>query len=92
MFLAPAQVTDLSSGARVFTRTSELSLGGCCIHSVKPFAAGALVGLRLFRDRRMLEATGKVIYFHAGKGMGVAFTELAPDQRSMLEGWLAKLA
>lgn len=76
----------------MFTRTSELSLGGCCIHSLKPFAAGAEVGLRLFRDRGILEATGKVIYFHAGKGMGVAFSELAPAQRSVLEGWLAKLA
>lgn len=90
-FLAAAEVTELSSGTCVSARTSELSLTGCRIHCIKSFAAGALVQVRLFRERDVLEVTAKVVYFNPATGMGVAFTSLTSQQRSVLERWLTGL-
>jgi len=39
----------------------------------------------------VFEAKAKVVYCHPRFGMGLAFTEMAPDQRSLLETWLAEI-
>jgi hypothetical protein len=91
LFVASAEVTDLHSGARLSARTSELGLGGCYVDALNPFPEGTLVGLRILRDQGVFETHAKVVYCHSGFGMGLAFTELKPDQRSLLETWLAEI-
>jgi hypothetical protein len=90
-FVASAEVTEPSSGARLSARTSELGLGGCYIETLNPFPEGTLVQLRIVRDRGAFETMAKVVYSHANFGMGLAFTDMIPNQRSLLEDWLAEL-
>ena|SRR5271165_1857756 len=40
---------------------------------------------------RAFEAKAKVVYCDPRFGMGLAFTEMTPDQRSLLEAWLAEI-
>ena len=89
--VASAEVTELGSGTKLSARISELSLGGCYIDTLNPFPEGTLVKLRLLRDNGVFETKAKVVYSHSGFGMGVAFTEIAPNERTILEGWLAEL-
>jgi PilZ domain-containing protein len=89
--VASAEVTELRSGARLSARTSELSLGGCYVDALNPFPEGTLVGLRILRDQGVFETKAKVIYCDPRFGMGLAFTEMTPDQRSLLEDWLAEI-
>jgi PilZ domain len=90
-FVASVEVTDVSSGARLSARTSELGMGGCYVDALNPFPAGTLITLRILRDKGAFEAKAKVAYSDAKFGMGVAFTEMARDQKAILEGWLAEI-
>jgi PilZ domain len=89
--VASAEVTDLHSGTRLSARISELSVGGCYVDALTPFPEGTLVKLRIIRDQGAFESIGKVVYTHANFGMGVAFTDLTFDQRSILEAWIAEI-
>jgi hypothetical protein len=89
--VASAEITDIGSGTKLTARTSELSMGGCYIDTLNPFPEGTLIQLRILRDNGVFETKGKVAYSHERLGMGVAFTELALNQRSILESWLAEI-
>jgi hypothetical protein len=84
-------VTELSSGTLLSGRTSELGLGGCYVDSLNPFPEGTLVGLRILRDRGVFETKAKVVYCDPRFGMGLAFTEMTREQRSLLETWLTEI-
>jgi hypothetical protein len=90
-FVASAELTELSSGAQLSARTSELGIGGCYIETLNPFAEGTLVQVRVHRDQGVFEAKAKVVYSHSNSGMGLAFTEIVPKQRLVLEDWLAEI-
>jgi len=89
--VASAEVTELGSGTVLSGRTSELALGGCYVDSLNPFPEGTLVGLRILRDQGVFESKAKVVYCDPNFGMGLAFTEIPPDQRSLLEAWLVEI-
>ena len=89
--VASAEMTELHSGARLSARTSELGLGGCYVDSLNSLPEGTLVSLRIVRDQGLFETKAKVVYGDPRFGMGLAFTEMAPDQRSRLEEWLAEI-
>jgi|SRR5215469_8287573 len=93
-FVASAEVTDLSSEARRIGRTNELGIGGCYIQAPDPFTDGTVVQVRIFREQGVFETQAKVVYSHdtqLNSGMGLAFQEMAPHQRSLLEDWLAEI-
>lgn len=89
--VASAEVTDLRSGAILSARTSELGLGGCFIDALNSFPEGTLVRLRILRDQGIFETKAKVAYCDPRFGMGLAFMEMPPDQRSLLEAWLTEI-
>lgn len=92
--VSSVEVIDLSSGTRLTGRTSELGIGGCYIETPDPFPKETLVQLRIFRGQGVFETKAKVAYSHDAQfrsGMGLAFVEMAPNQRSLLEGWLAEI-
>jgi PilZ domain-containing protein len=89
--VASVEVTEPLSGTRLSGRTSEIGLGGCYVDVLNPLPVGTLVGLRILRDQGVFETKAKVVYIDAGFGMGVAFIEMAADQRSVLETWLVEI-
>jgi hypothetical protein len=89
--VASAEVTEPHSRALLSGRTSEIGLGGCYVDTLNSFPEGTLVGLRILRDHGVFETKAKVVYSDTGFGMGLAFTEMTPDQRSLLEAWLAEI-
>ena len=89
--VASAEVTELPSGALLSARTSEIGLGGCYVDMLNSFPEGTLVELRILRDQGVFETKAKVVYCDPGFGMGLAFTEMTPDHRSLLEAWLAEI-
>jgi hypothetical protein len=91
--VASAEVTELGSGSstKLSARISELGLGGCYIDTLNPFPEETVVLLRILRDDGVFESKARVVYADGRFGMGLAFVEMAPNQRSVLEGWLAEL-
>jgi hypothetical protein len=90
-FVASAEVIELGSGTLLSARTSEIGLGGCYVDALNPFPENTLVELRIRRDQGVFETTAKVVYCDPTFGMGLAFTDMRPDQRSLLEAWLAEI-
>jgi hypothetical protein len=91
-FTAAAEVVDLRSKARVTGRSSDLGSGGCYIDTLAPFAVGATVQIRLERDQHKFEAIGVVTYALVSMGMGLAFTDIKPEQQATLKEWVAELS
>jgi PilZ domain len=89
--VASAEVTEVRSGARLSARISEVGLGGCYVDALNPFPEETLVRLRILRDQGVFETEAKVVYCDPRFGMGLAFTEVMPDQRSVLETWLTEI-
>jgi hypothetical protein len=89
--VASAEVTELFSGTVLSARISEFGLGGCYVDALNPFPEGMLVGLRILRDQGVFETKARVVYCDPRFGMGLAFTEMTPDQRLILEAWLAEI-
>jgi hypothetical protein len=89
--VASVEVTELRTGALLSARISELGVGGCYVDALNPFPEGAMVALRIVRDQGVFETKAKVVYCDSRFGMGLAFIEMTPDQRSILESWLAEI-
>jgi hypothetical protein len=89
--VASVEVTELRTGALLSARISELGIGGCYVDALNPFPEGALVALRILRDQGVFETKAKVVYCDSRFGMGLAFIEITPDQRSVLENWLTEI-
>jgi len=89
--VASAEVTEPHSGARITGRTSEVAVGGCYVDALNPLPEGTLVEVRILRDQGTFETKAKVVYSDPGFGMGLAFTEMSPDMRLLLEGWLFEI-
>jgi PilZ domain len=90
-FVASAEVIDASTGTRLAARTSELGLGGCYVDVLNPLPEGTLVEVRILRDQGVFEATARVAYCDPSFGMGLAFTEMNPEKRLLLEEWIAEV-
>ena len=90
-FIAEAQIVEVSSGTSLLARTSDLVLHGCYVDSLNTFAVGTLVRARLKKGETIVEVNGNVVYQMPGLGMGIAFHELSPDNRSALEQWVAHI-
>jgi len=84
-----ALVLELSRGAKLTARTSEISRTGCYIDTLNPSPVGSKVRLRLTHHDEIFEAVGSVVATSASLGMGIAFTEITPDELTRLGRWLA---
>jgi hypothetical protein len=91
-FTAAAEIYELRSQTRVTARCSDLGPGGCYVDTLSPFAVGAVVRIRLERDKREFEAAAVVTYALASMGMGLAFTGIKREHQVVLRSWLADLS
>ena len=90
-FVATIQLTDTQSDAQIHERTSDLSLYGCRVVTIKPFRSGAKVRTRIAHKYATFVALGKVSYNSPDGGMGIAFTQIEPANQSVLEKWVEQL-
>jgi hypothetical protein len=83
-----AEVVDLSHGARLSARTSDISSTGCYIDTLNSVPKGSRIRLRITHYEEVFEAVARVVYVSPGLGMGVAFENVAPEQQARLARWL----
>ena len=81
----------MGTGTKLSARTSEIGVGGCYVDALNPFHLGTAVTLRIVRDQGAFQAKAKVVYSDPSFGMGLAFEALDPEQRTILENWLAEI-
>src|SRR3989440_3896210 len=89
-FVAAVVVRVAESGARIETRVRDLSQQGCYVDTNNPLPLGTATDVRITKGTQLFEARTRVVYSRAGKGMGLMFTALEPEQLRALETWLAE--
>jgi hypothetical protein len=91
-FIADAELLEESSGARMSSRTSDLSLNGCYVDTINPLPDGTLVHLRIFNETHAFEAPATVVHSQTFLGMGMKFREVHPESAEVLRLWLPESA
>jgi hypothetical protein len=89
LFTAAAEIApENSPGATVATRVAELSLHGCYVETPAPFEAKTQVLVKIFHSTEYFEAKATVMYVKPAMGMGLAFREVKPNFRGVLQKWI----
>jgi PilZ domain len=89
LFNAAAEIAPESSpSASVAVRATELSLRGCYLETPAPFGAETPVLVKIFNAGEYFEAKGTVINVKPALGMGLAFREVKPHCRAILQKWI----
>src|SRR5229473_3522707 len=89
-FTAAVEVVAAESGARIETRVRDLSQQGCYVDTSNALPLGTVTDVRISKGTQLFEAHARVVYSRANKGMGLVFTAIEPEQRGILEIWLAE--
>ena len=89
-FIAAVEVVAAESGARIETRVRDLSQQGCYVDTNNALPLGTVTDVRIAKGAQLFEARGRVVYSRVGKGMGLVFTAIEPEQRGTLATWLAE--
>lgn len=88
-FVADAEVAPESSpSAGVSARLREISLQGCYLDIPAPFSPQTQVLVKIFTPGKYFEAKATVVYVRPASGMGLAFREVKPNFRAVLQHWL----
>jgi PilZ domain len=88
-FTAAAVVISPQGQMHVQARCADLSTNGCYVDTMNPYPEGTRVHLQLKRKEQLFETAASVRSSHVGMGMGLAFHERAPEQKSLLSDWLS---
>src|SRR5229473_585215 len=89
-FTAAVEVVAPESGARIETRVRDLSHQGAYVDTNNPLPLGTVTDVRITKGAQLFEARARVVYSRVGKGMGLVFTAIEPEQLRTLETWLAE--
>jgi hypothetical protein len=89
-FTAAVEVISDEPGAGLKTRVRDLSQQGCNVDTDSPFALGTVADVRITKGRELFEARARVVYNQPGKGMGLMFTVMEPQQLVTLNRWIAE--
>jgi hypothetical protein len=89
-FTADIEVVTAGLGARIKTQVRDLSQQGCYVDTDRPLALGTLTDVRITKGATAFEARARVVYNQAGKGMGLMFIAVEPEQLKTLDAWIAE--
>ncbi len=90
-FQANIELTDVPSETQIRERTSDLSLFGCHVKTLKPLAPGTRVSIKIAHRSVNFQALGRVVYARSNEGMGIVFTSIQPNDQLVLDKWIAEL-
>jgi hypothetical protein len=90
-FHASVELTDLQAETQTKEQTSDLSLFGCHVTTLKPLSPGTKVRIKISHRSETLEALGRVAFVRPNAGMGIFFTRIEPHDQLVLDKWIAEL-
>jgi hypothetical protein len=88
-FGAKAEVKDLGSWKEQVLITRDLGAGGCFVKTKAPLPKGSRIRVDITHAGAEFTAIGRVTDNLTAEGMGVEFIEMEPNDRAILEKWLA---
>ena len=91
MFIATAEIIELSTDTHMSGRVSEISTKGCYVDILNTLPKDTSVRVHITTDRGSFESAGTIIYVQENMGMGVGFVDPPKEQQDVLDAWLAQL-
>jgi hypothetical protein len=88
---ADAQICDSVSGRVIDAETPDVSLGGCYVETSNPLDAKSTVRIQISYNGSTVSTYGDVVRSDKGKGMGLKFRGIAPEQVAVIKRWLFAL-
>jgi hypothetical protein len=89
-FIAPAELVDDTSGARIHSWVADLGLHGCSLSVKEAPRDGAVVSLKIGTNPRESFLARAVVVHRGGDRAGISFDAVTPSSLEILSGWLAK--
>ena len=89
-FIANIELTDLQSETQTKEQTSDLSLFGCHVDTLRPLAPGTKVRIKILHRGEHFEALGKVAYARPNAGIGIVFSRIELNHQLVLDKWIAE--
>ena len=89
-FTAAIEVVVPELGERIKTRVRDLSQQGCYVDTDGPLALGIATDVFISKGLKSFGARARVVYNQPGKGMGLMFTDMEPEQLGTLNTWIAE--
>lgn len=77
--------------AKVWGKASDLSVGGCFVEMPMPLKEGAKLKIVLWVKDEKLVVKGKVVSSRPGFGIGIEFSEIAPEDATRLRQFLQSM-
>ena len=77
--------------APIWGKAADLSLGGCFVEMPMPLKKGTSLKVGLWINERKLWVSGKVVNSRPGFGIGIQFTEVAPEDLERMRQFLQSL-
>jgi len=87
-FVAPAEVIDEGTRAKMTAQVKELSLYGCYLDTASPLPTRTKVMVKICAPAEFFEAGATVIYSNQTLGMGLVFRDVKPFYLDILRKWL----
>ena len=89
-FTAAVEVVAAGPGPKLQTHARDLSQQGCYVETDSPLALGTAAHVHISKGAKSLGARARVVYNQPGKGMGLMFTAVEPEQLQTLHTWIAE--
>jgi hypothetical protein len=90
MLVASVEAEEVTNGISLSARTSDVSVHGCYLDTINPLPPGTRIRVHLTKGNETFHSLAVVTYSHESMGMGVAFMEISPEAREIIQGWIAK--
>jgi hypothetical protein len=89
-FEAQVELVNVSSNERMESITSDVSTFGCFVKTASPFPKGTPVTLKVVHNGRAFKAEGDVVFILTDIGMGIAYSEIAPEDFDVIREWISQ--
>jgi hypothetical protein len=86
------QLAEIHGDVRTWATFTDVSLHGCYVEAQATYPVGAALQLKMEANGHRVEATGSVRVSYPYLGMGIAFTELTPENQARLKDLVLSLA
>ena len=91
-FLAAAELTESTFGARLKASTRDLGFHGCYLDTINPLPRGTMITIQITCQGEVFVAWGVVAHSQPNMGMGVKFIPRESGAAHLLETWLDEVA
>src|SRR5947209_19833330 len=90
-FHASIELTDLQSETQTKEQTSDLSLFGCHVDTLKPLSPGTKVRIKISHRSESLEVLGRGAFVRPNAVMGMLLARIEPHDQLVLDMWMDDL-